>query len=175
MTLDELPAMAQPRVAAGALILDGAGRILLLRPTYKRYWDIPGGYVEPGESPYAACVREIGEELGVIARVGSMLVIDWAPLESEGDKIAFVFDGDPLSDDDLRRIVFEDGEITEFRYVAPAELDDLVPSRLARRLHMAVAAKRNGRMTYAEHGEEVPGGRLFREVSRNGVTRASGE
>src|SRR5258707_583397 len=35
VTSDELPPMAQPRVAAGALFLDAAGRILLLMTTYK--------------------------------------------------------------------------------------------------------------------------------------------
>lgn len=57
--------MARPRVAAGALFLDAAGRVLLVRPTYKRHWDITGGYVGPGESPRAACIREIHEELGI--------------------------------------------------------------------------------------------------------------
>jgi 8-oxo-dGTP pyrophosphatase MutT (NUDIX family) len=153
---EELPHLAQARLAAGALFLDTAGRILVLRPTYKRHWDIPGGYVEPGESPYTACVREIGEELGIAPRVGQMLVVDWAPAEHEGDKILYVFDGGSLTDDDVRRIVFEDGEITEFRYVEPAGLDDLVPARLARRLHTALVARQAGRTIYAEHGNEVP-------------------
>ncbi|MBX6722278.1 MAG: NUDIX hydrolase, partial [Dactylosporangium sp.] len=39
-------------------------RVLLVRPTYKPYWDIPGGYVQPGESPLAACKREIRASLG---------------------------------------------------------------------------------------------------------------
>lgn len=46
--------MATPRVAAGVLIRDAAGRILLVKPTYKDGWEIPGGYVEPDESPAAA-------------------------------------------------------------------------------------------------------------------------
>ena len=156
MILDELPPMAQPRVAAGALFVDTVGRVLVLRPTYKKYWDIPGGFVEPGESPYTACVREIGEELGITPRIGAMLVVDWAPTEYEGDKILYVFDGGSLTDDDRRRIAFEDGEITEFRYVDPADLDDLVPARLGRRLRTALMAKRGGRTLYAEHGQQIP-------------------
>jgi ADP-ribose pyrophosphatase YjhB (NUDIX family) len=150
--------MAQPRVAAGALILDAAGRVLMLRPTYKKHWDIPGGYVEPGESPYAACVREVGEELGVTPHIGPMLVIDWAPAEYEDDKIIYVFDGGSLSGDDLRRIVLENGEITDLRYVDGPGLDDLASPRLARRVRMAIEAKKGGRMIYAEQGEEVPAG-----------------
>jgi 8-oxo-dGTP diphosphatase len=148
--------MAQPRVAAGALFLDTAGRILLLRTTYKDFWDIPGGYVEPGESPYAACAREIGEELGITPPLGRLLVTDWAPADGEGDKILYIFDGGRLDDDDLTRIAFEDGEIAEFRYVALTDLAELVPARLARRVHTAVAALNAGRAVNAEHGQEVP-------------------
>lgn len=38
-------------VAAGAMIFDDGDRIMMVRPTYKDYWDVPGGYVEEGESP----------------------------------------------------------------------------------------------------------------------------
>jgi 8-oxo-dGTP pyrophosphatase MutT (NUDIX family) len=145
--------MAHPRVSAGALFTDEAGRVLLLRPTYKQYWDIPGGYVEPGESPLAACIREIREELGIAPAIDPQtFVVDWAPAEGEGDKILFVFAGDSLTDDDLAQVAFADGEITEFRFVAPAELDQYVPARLARRIQSSLTAKRQGRPIYVEHG-----------------------
>jgi len=35
--------MATPRVAAGVLFRDAQGRVLLVKPTYKDGWDIPGG------------------------------------------------------------------------------------------------------------------------------------
>jgi hypothetical protein len=34
---------ARPRAASGALYFDGAGRVMLVKPTYKPLWDIPGG------------------------------------------------------------------------------------------------------------------------------------
>jgi ADP-ribose pyrophosphatase YjhB (NUDIX family) len=48
-------------VAAGALFVDEQDRVMLVRPTYKPYWDVPGGYVEKGESPLQACIREVAE------------------------------------------------------------------------------------------------------------------
>jgi ADP-ribose pyrophosphatase YjhB (NUDIX family) len=41
---------SRPKIAAGALFFDGDGRIMLVQPTYKDYFDIPGGYIEMGET-----------------------------------------------------------------------------------------------------------------------------
>ena len=38
--------MPRKRVSAGALFRDAAGRILVVEPTYKDSWEIPGGIVE---------------------------------------------------------------------------------------------------------------------------------
>ena len=52
-----------------ALIADASGRILLQQALPgKRHaglWEVPGGKVDPGETPRAALVREISEELGI--------------------------------------------------------------------------------------------------------------
>ncbi|TDC63500.1 NUDIX hydrolase [Micromonospora sp. KC207] len=144
--------MATPRVAAGALFFDDEGRVLLVRPSYKTHWDIPGGYVEPGESPRAACVREIEEELGLTTPLGPMLVVDWAPAEHEGDKLLFIFDAGSLTTKQEQAIRFVDAELTEWRYVATADLEHYGPARLTRRLRTAIAARDRGTATYSEYG-----------------------
>nr|WP_179783677.1 NUDIX hydrolase [Micromonospora jinlongensis] len=147
--------MATPRVAAGALFLDDEGRVLLVRPSYKKHWDIPGGYVEPGESPRTACLREIEEELSLTAALGPMLVVDWAPAEHEGDKLLFIFDAGTLTTEQVQAIHFADGELTEWRYVIADDLDQYGPPRLTRRLRTAIAARNRGNATYAEHGKAL--------------------
>lgn len=58
-----------------AIVRDG--RLLACRrtrpPEAAGRWELPGGKVEPGESPAAALAREIAEELGVEVEVGEWL------------------------------------------------------------------------------------------------------
>ncbi len=58
--------------AAGAVITDATGRVLLVlrghEPQSGR-WSIPGGHVEPGESAAEAAAREVLEETGLTVRV----------------------------------------------------------------------------------------------------------
>jgi 8-oxo-dGTP diphosphatase len=140
-------------VAAGALFTNDRGQLLLVRPTYKPYWDIPGGYVEPGESPKAACNREVREELGLAVEVGRMLTVDWAPHPNEGDKLLFIFDGGSLTQAQLDVIRFGDDEIAEYRFVTLDELDELTIPRLARRLRATFHTHQiNAAGAYLEEG-----------------------
>lgn len=145
---DPSESFATPRVAAGALFVDGEGRVLLVHPTYKDTWDIPGGYVERGESPAAACRRELNEELGLDREPKRLISVDWAPSESEGDKLLFLFDCGHL---DAEQIIFDGEELDRWAWVEPAHLDQYVLDRIARRIRSALAAD----SSYLEHG--LPG------------------
>jgi ADP-ribose pyrophosphatase YjhB (NUDIX family) len=55
-------------VPATAAVIRGRRGILLTRrarPPYAGTWDLPGGFLEPGETPERGLVRELREELGV--------------------------------------------------------------------------------------------------------------
>src|SRR3954464_9521483 len=61
---------------AGAVVRDGAGRILLVRRANepgRGLWSLPGGRVEPGEAEEAAVVREVLEETGLVVRVEALV------------------------------------------------------------------------------------------------------
>ncbi|MDN3056231.1 NUDIX hydrolase [Streptomyces sp. SRF1] len=145
--------MARPRMAAGAVFFDAQGRVLLVRPSYKPMWEIPGGYIETGESPLTACRREVEEELGIKPPIGSLLVVDWAPNEAEGDKVLYLFDGGELSPDTAASIKLASDELLAAEFHALEYLDQLLIPRLARRVKQAVVARAEGRPAYLEHGE----------------------
>ncbi|MFL6144921.1 MAG: NUDIX domain-containing protein [Labedaea sp.] len=142
---------ATPRIASGALFVDGS-RVLLVRKTYGNRWDIPGGYVDHGESPAAGCRREVREELGLEFAPTRLLVHDWAPSEGEGDKILYVF-GCGESRINTSLITLDGVELDRWKWVAIDQLSDLVIPRLARRLARAHEAHRTSSTLYLEHGE----------------------
>jgi 8-oxo-dGTP pyrophosphatase MutT (NUDIX family) len=147
---------ARPRAASGVLYFDDAGRVMVVNPTYKPLWDIPGGYVQQGESPAAAALREVTEELGARLPVGALLVVDWAPLPAEGDKLLFIFDGGQLSHQQVTAVRVDGTEISEFAFRERRELDDLLIPRLSSRVHAAIDARATGRAAYLEHGAARP-------------------
>jgi 8-oxo-dGTP diphosphatase len=147
--------MARPRIAAGLLIRDNEGRILMVKPTYKDGWDIPGGYVEPGESPAQAAAREVVEELGVAVSVGRLLVVDWAPHPHEGDKILFIFDGGTCTSEWVRALTLDPIEIGDAALRSLSDASRDLPARLWRRLALAESSSL-GEGIYAENGE-LPG------------------
>ena len=60
----------------GAVVLDDAGRLLLVRrgrEPSRGLWSLPGGRVEPGEDGAAAVAREVLEETGLRVRVGAVV------------------------------------------------------------------------------------------------------
>ena len=153
--LEHVPGVASRRPtktsAGGALIRDSAGRVLFVVPTYKAVLDIPGGMTEDDESPKAATLREIHEELGLTVPLGRLLVVDWTPRNGVWrDCHQFVFDGGVVED-----AVACDPELEGVLYLTLDEVRHRVHPSLHRRLTLAVAALESGSTRYAEFGREV--------------------
>lgn len=67
-----------PAIVVG-LIGDQDGRWLLVQPARGGSYHLPEGIIETGETPTAACAREIREELGLFLQPGPLLALAWTP------------------------------------------------------------------------------------------------
>lgn len=115
-------------LGTAAIITDQIGRVLLVHPTYRDddRWLLPGGVVEPGEHPHAACQREITEELGLSdLALSSVLAIhslsqhhpDIGPGTPCPGEIRYVFDGGTLTPDQAKAIRLPREELSEYAFL----------------------------------------------------------
>jgi 8-oxo-dGTP diphosphatase len=146
-----------PRIpaSAGALIRDRKGRLLILKPTYKSGWTIPGGIVEAdGETPWEACQRETREECGLRLCRGTLVCVDFLrPRPGRPGGMRFLFDCDTFDKPALAGIVLQTEEISKYRL---ARIDRALPvlSGPVRR-RVAAALSKPGRLQYLEDGRRV--------------------
>ncbi|RZU54471.1 NUDIX domain-containing protein [Krasilnikovia cinnamomea] len=145
---------ARPTVSAGAVFFDDQGRVLLVDPTYKQFWNLPGGGVDTGETPRAACLREVREELGLIVGVGALLVAAWTPAGPDG-KLYFVFDGGVLDARQRDAIVLNPGELARHAFVDPDEADQMLSAPQRALMTEVVAARAAGHTRYVELAEAM--------------------
>ncbi len=144
---------ARPGCAAAALFVDAAGEVLIVDPMDRATWEIPGAPVQRGETPHAACLRALHEQLGLEVVPGRLLVVDWAPFVRE-ERVRFLFDGGELTEEQLDAIELAP-ELTSWAFLPPAELFVMTEPRLGRRVTAALASRAAGHTSYLEGGEPV--------------------
>ena len=147
-----------PRIpaSAGGLIFDRSGRLLVLKPNYKRGWTVPGGQVEAsGESPWEACQRETREECGLEITVGRLVCVDFLrPRPNRPGGVRFLFDCGAFADEQLAVIRLQDTEIDEHRFAELSEAIMLLSGPVRRRVSAGIGAEH---CVYLENGRPVSG------------------
>ncbi len=151
-------AFVLPRIpaSAGALLFDEGGRLLVVNPTYKAHWTIPGGIMEAdGETPWEACRREVREEVGLEVTSGHLVVVDFLrPRPGKPGGMRFLFDCGVLAPDAIAAIVLQEEELSEHRMVGRPEALELLSGPLRRRVSAALG-RPAGACVYLEDGRPV--------------------
>jgi ADP-ribose pyrophosphatase YjhB (NUDIX family) len=152
-----LAAHPAPVMAADALIRDESGRVLLVEPSYKEGWDLPGGMVDD-EEPVAALERELYEELGIRgARVGRLLAVDSMPKEVYGrSQVACVYAVHPRGPLPLEALSLQREELRAVEYVPEREALRRLPEPLRRRAAAALRASLGSYTAQLRQGRAVP-------------------
>src|SRR5262245_4590039 len=143
-------------LAAGMLLTDEGGHVLLVKPNYRDRWGLPGGVAEEGEPPHLACEREISEELGLEIAAGSLLAVDFVPA---GDRhlrsmVYVIFDGGTLTDPEA--ITLQEDELDAYALLAPDVAAERMAPEVSHRLPAALAARATGRTAYLPRRRSRP-------------------
>jgi ADP-ribose pyrophosphatase YjhB (NUDIX family) len=101
------------KVAAGVIVEDG-GRVLLVRRRYeprKGAWSLPAGFVDYGEDPAEAAVRECREETGLKVEITGLFDVVSGREHARGADIVIVYrarlvGGQPRPSDDADQVSF---------------------------------------------------------------------
>jgi ADP-ribose pyrophosphatase YjhB (NUDIX family) len=164
VTSGEVPpdAWEVPRIpaSAGALIFDRRGRLLILKPTYKSGWTIPGGVIESdGETPWEACQREVREECGLQVSAGRLAAVDYRrprpgrdgrPARPGG--IRFLFDCGVADDAALAALTLQPDEISRYQLAQLTAALPLLRGPVRRRVRAACTADGT---VYLEDGRPI--------------------
>jgi 8-oxo-dGTP diphosphatase len=83
-----------PKVAA-VVFIEKDGRVLLVRramsPEHGK-WALPAGYIDDGEDPRAAAIREVREETGLTIEITRLIDVQGGP-DSHGASIVIIYAG----------------------------------------------------------------------------------
>ncbi|WP_052682428.1 NUDIX domain-containing protein, partial [Saccharothrix sp. ST-888] len=134
------------RLGALVLIRDQDGRVLLVNPTYRAGWQLPGGAAHAGESIGTAAARELAEETGLTREITHALAVDQMPRNTETgstEGLNVVCDGGRLTADEAAVVAVPDsatGELTGLRWVPLDQLGEITLPYQERRIRQAVSA-----------------------------------
>lgn len=108
----------EPIEAAGGLVTDPAGRLLVF---FRRgYWDLPKGKIDPGETPEQAALREVQEETGLQnLTLGPFAAHTWHTYREKGARILKRTWWYRMSTADTDTLPQTEEDIEEIRWVEP--------------------------------------------------------
>lgn len=145
--------LPRKRAIAQGLLRDAEGRVLLCELSYKREWDLPGGVVDPGESPATCVEREIFEELGLQVSAGRLLAVNWLPpWRGWDDALLYLFDLGSHEGGELDPALFLRREIAGAHWRTITDAGAHVAPYTARMLEVAADAEHT---EYLENSERV--------------------
>jgi 8-oxo-dGTP diphosphatase len=144
------------RLVAAALCLNERHEVLLVKPSYRPAWLLPGGMVEAEESPHAGCRREVQEELGLTLPCTRLLCVDYRAAQGgKSEGVHFLFEGGILSASQIGAIRLPPEELVAFEFFAQDEAARRLPPKGGRLLTHALHAWETGELCYLEGGEPL--------------------
>lgn len=138
-------------MGSGALIFNEKGKFLIVKPTYRDFWEIPGGGIGENESPVETMKREIKEELDLEIKKDELLCVEYlADVDGCGDRVQFIFDGGIVTLEQIGSLKLPADELDEYRFVTFDEALSLLSDKLHARVRASLEAYKEKRVIYLE-------------------------
>lgn len=115
---------AQPkRFSSAVMLLETAnGEVVAVKSQYKPYWTLPGGIIDPGETPREGAIRETVEEVGIAVDPSTVEFVAVIDRRSEvAETYQFIFKA-PLPETQRSSIRLQVSEIQAYEFVTKAQV-----------------------------------------------------
>jgi 8-oxo-dGTP pyrophosphatase MutT (NUDIX family) len=141
-------------VAAGALLFNPDGQVLLIKNRLRDSWEYPAGASDGRESPIEACRREVAEEVGLHLERYRLIGVDFFHRATPNGNLLFTF-ATEVSYEHASAVKPEFLEVVEYRWVDREAALELISPRLKSRLRELFAAYDHDKPVYLHTGEPV--------------------
>jgi 8-oxo-dGTP diphosphatase len=147
--------LPKKRMSVSAIFFNKEKHILIVKPTYRAYWLLPGGCIEDDESPQEACNRETKEELNIDISVEQLLGVDYLAKDNEETEcLQFTFYGGILSQTQIYMIALPVTELSRYCFLPVEKILPILSPKLAKGLPYYLQALKENTVVYLENGHK---------------------
>lgn len=115
--------VARP-ASAGVIVENDEGKALVLKAHYKPYWSFPGGWIEHGQTPRMAALRELEEETSLVLDEDDVsFTLTVARHSDIMQTYQFIFKANEPVDVNAE-ITLQANEIAEYAFVSKQQVND---------------------------------------------------
>jgi 8-oxo-dGTP pyrophosphatase MutT (NUDIX family) len=115
--------------------------LLILKPSYKEGWNLPGGVTDKFESPYQTVIRECKEETNLDIQIKELVLIDYIQETIDGhnfDHVEFYFTAIAKSFTDIK---IDNEEVIDYKFVDTTQAKEFLSENYYNRLQAVLRAK----------------------------------
>ena len=106
-------------------IIEKEGKFLVimrLHEPFKGFWALPGGHIDPGETPEQAVIKEVKEETNLDFKPEFFMEVEESFPEYDWHALVKVFKGSFSGEEKI----LDETEIEELKWVSKEEIDSLM-------------------------------------------------